>query len=149
MSDSPAQALADLRDLVARHGWAIRHVLPDETTAQASFSYTVGLTARGWPELITTGLPAAVADTFIRNAIDVQAENGPFRPGDRTDELTESGHVVFITVSDLRGMTAATEIVGAFSALQLVWPDSAGSLPWHPAYRNAPGSQPLLGQPID
>ena len=145
MSDPREQALTDIRELVARHGWAIRHVLPDTASAHASFSYTVGLTSRGWPELIITGLPTAVADAFIRNAIDTQVENGAFKAGDRTDELSESGEVMFIPVGDVSGMTATTDIVGVFSALQLVWPDSAGQFPWHPRYRNPSASQPLLG----
>ena len=145
MSDPRDHALADISDLVARHGWGIRHVLPDTASAQAAFSYTVGLTHRGWSELIITGLPTTVADVFIRNAVDAQTEQGAFRPGDRTDELTESGDVVFIAADEVSGMTATTEIVGAFSALQLVWPDSAGHFPWQAGYRNSRASQPLLG----
>jgi hypothetical protein len=145
MVDSRDQALTDIRWLVDEHGWAIRHVLPSPVSGETAFSYTVGLSYRGWPELIITGLPATVAELFIRNAVDVQNENGSFRPGDGTDELTESGDVVFIAAADVRGMTATANIVGAFSALQLVWPDSAGAFPWDTGYRNPIGSQPLLG----
>lgn len=143
MVDSRDQALTDIRELVEKYGWAIRHVLP--SAAAGAFSYTVGLSYRGWPELIVTGLPTTVADAFLRNAIDVQNENGSFEPGDRTDELTESGHVVFIAAADVRGMTATANVVGTFSALQLIWPDSAGAFPWDSGYRNPIDSQPLLG----
>lgn len=129
MTDPRDHAFDDITDLVARHGWAIRHVLADAAAGQAAFSYTVELTSRGWPELIITGLPSTVADVFIRNAVDVQVENGPFRSGDRTDELTEAGDVVFLSADDVSGMTATTGIAGAFTALQLVWPDSAGHFP--------------------
>ena len=145
MTDPRDRALADIRDLVARHGWAIRHVLADTAAGRAAFSYTVGLTSRGWPELIITGLPSTVADAFIRNAVDVQVEKGPFRSGDRTDELAEEGDVVFLSADDVSGMTATTELVRAFTALQLVWPDSAGHFPWQDGYRNPSTSQPLLG----
>ena len=145
MVDSRDQALADIRELVEEHGWAIRHVLPSPASGETAFSYTVGLSYRGWPELIITGLPATVADAFLRNAVDVQDENGSCDPGERSEELTESGDVVFIAVDDVLGMTATANIVGAFSALQLVWPDSAGALPWDAGYRNPIGSQPLLG----
>ena len=120
VTDPRDRALADIEGLVARYGWAIRHVLADTAGGHAAFSYTVGLTSRGWPELIITGLPSTVADVFIRNAVDVQAEKGPFRPGDRTKELTEEGDVVFLSAEDVRGMTATTELVPAFTALQLV-----------------------------
>jgi hypothetical protein len=145
VTDPRDRALTDIRDVVVRHGWAIRHVLADTATENAAFSYTVGLTSRGWPELIVTGLPSTVADMFIRNAVDVQVEKGPFRSGDRTDVLTEAGDVVFLSADDVSGMTATTEIVRTFTALQLVWPDSAGHLPWEGDYRNSRTSQPLLG----
>lgn len=143
MAVSPA--LADMKVLVHRHGWAVRHVLADAMSARAAFSYTAGLAARGWPELIITGLPAEVADAFIKNAVEVQAATGPFRAGDRSNELTDSGEVLFIAADDVSGMTATSEIIGAFSALQLVWPDSAGCFPWDADYRNSSASQPLLG----
>ena len=68
--------LADVRDLLARHGWVIRHVLADAAAGHAAFSYTVALSSRGWPELIITGLPSTVADVFIRSAVNVQVEQG-------------------------------------------------------------------------
>lgn len=142
--DSPIErAFADLTRMVETYGWAIRHVLGDASTAP--FSYTVGLTARGWPELVITGLPADVADVFIRNAVDEQEASGAFRPGDRTDSLTKSGSVVLIRVDDRRGMTAAERMLGDFDAVQLVWPDSQDNLPWDIGYRNTPEAQPILG----
>ena len=144
--DSPNErAFADLERIVDTHGWAIRHVLGDG--AAAPFSYTVGLTARGWDELVITGLPAEVADVFIRNAVDEQESSGAFQPGDRTDALTESGEVAFIRVDDRRRLTAAERMLGDFEALQLVWPDSNGSFPWDIGYRNTPEAQPFLGSP--
>lgn len=141
---SPSErAFADLKRMVDTHGWAIRHVLGDASAAP--FSYTVGLTARGWHELLVTGLPANVADVFIRNAVHVQELSGAFRPGDCTDALTESGSVALIRVDDRRVMTAAERMLGDFEALQLVWPDSRDNLPWDIGYRNAPEAQPVLG----
>jgi len=147
MSDFREQALEDLRALAARYGWAVRHVLGNPVSGSAPFSYTVGLTWRGWPELVVVGLPKEVAEAFLANAVDAQAQHNPFQPGERTRELTETGDVTFIAAQDVSGMTTAKEIVGEFSALQLVWPDSAGSYPWDSAYRNASDAQPLLGAP--
>ncbi|WP_203138006.1 DUF4262 domain-containing protein [Microbacterium sp. JZ31] len=145
MNEHSEQAIADLKVLVDRHGWAVRHVLADATTTQAAFSYTVGLTSRGWPELVITGLPTDVAHAFISNAVDVQTEEKCFVAGERISALTESGDVMFITAEDVTGMTAATAIVGEFRALQLVWPDSTNTYPWEPGYRNPHEAQPLLG----
>jgi len=146
MTSPSERAFADLKRMVDTHGWAIRHVLGDASAAP--FSYTVGLTTRGWHELVVTGLPANVADVFIKNAVHVQESSGAFRSGDRTDALTESGSVVFIRVDDRRVMTAAERMLGDFEALQLVWPDSHDNLPWDSGYRNPPDAQPVLGSEL-
>lgn len=130
--------------MVDVYGWAIRHVLG--TSFAAPFSYTVGLTARGWDELLITGLPADVADMFIRNAVAEQELRGSFQSGDRTDVLTESRSVVFVRVEDRGGLTAAERMLGDFEALQIVWPDSNGNFPWDIGCRNPPEVQPLLGR---
>ena len=70
-----------------------------------------------------------------------------FRSGDRPDELTEAGHVEFQSADHVSGMTATIDKVRAFTALQLVWPDSAGHFPWQDRCRNLSTSQPLLGAP--
>ncbi|MDQ4213963.1 DUF4262 domain-containing protein [Microbacterium sp. ASV81] len=141
--DPGERAFAELRRMVDAHGWAIRHVLGNSSAAP--FSYTVGLTAKGWDELLITGLPAEVADVFIRNAVDEQDSSGAFRAGDRTEALTESGSVAFIRVEDRSGLTAAGRMLGDFEALQMVWPDSNDNFPWDIGYRNPPTAQPLLG----
>jgi hypothetical protein len=142
--DSPNEReFADLERMVDTHGWAIGHVLGNASAAP--FSYTVGFTARGWDELLITGLPAVVADVFIRNAMDEQESSGAFQPGDRTNALTESGSVALIRVYDRRGLPAAERMRGDFEALQLVWPDSNDNFPWDIGYRNTPEAQPVLG----
>ncbi len=142
--ESPYEhAFAEFERMVDSHGWAIRHVLGSATVSP--FSYTVGLTSRGWDEIVITGLTAEVADVFIRNAVDEQGSRGPFRPGDRTGALTESGSVAFVRVEDRSGLDAAIRILRTFEALQLVWPDSSDQLPWDSDYRNPPEAQPLLG----
>ena len=50
-----------------------------------------------------------------------------------------------ITVSDTSDLTAAETIYGDVLAIQIVWTDSGGRLPWEPGYANPPGSQRLLG----
>ena len=143
MGGQSERAFDDLKRMVDTYGWAIRHVLGDASTAP--FSYTVGRTTRGWHELVITGLPANVADVFIRNAVHLQESSGALQPGDRTDALTESGSVALIRVEDRRGLTAAERMLPDFEALQLVWPDSNDNLPWDIGYRNPPDAQPVLG----
>jgi len=136
--------LEELTALIARHGWAVRHVVDPEPAA--CFSYTVGLTAQLHPEIVMTGLPPQVAHAFLNNAGAVVArQHGHFAPGDRTTELTEAGTFEVIAVTDTSGLTAVQSLYGDVRAVQLVWTDSAGNLPWDDGYRNPPGSQPLLG----
>lgn len=146
MPDPREGALDDLKSLVDRHGWAYRHVLGDPAPDSAPFTYTVGLTDRGWAELIVTGLPVEVAGVYLANAVDEQESRGAFGAGQRSSALTESGEVIFIKVDDTSGMTATHELMGDFEALQLIWPDSTDRFPWQVGYRNGPTTQPILGE---
>jgi Domain of unknown function (DUF4262) len=137
---------ADLRLLIERFGWAVEHVRAPRGSSVAPSSYTVGLTAVGHPEIVITGLPAPVAQDFLNAVAERVRAGGSYRSGQRTTEFTdENGPVVLLHVEDTAGLTSAREIYGSVAALQLVWPDSSGRLPWQPGYRNAPEVQPLLG----
>jgi hypothetical protein len=50
-----------------------------------------------------------------------------------------------IAVVDKTDLTAVDAIYGNVPALQIVWTDSGGRLPWEPGYANPAGSQRLLG----
>jgi hypothetical protein len=144
VSDDPV--LVQLRALIDKHGWAVRHVGAGTEPGEAAFSYTIGLTALGHPEVIVTGLPFDHAQIFLNNiGFDVR-DGKRFRPGDTTEDLTEPGKpVAFIAVEDTSGLTAVVEVYGSVIAVQMVWPDSAGHLPWVEGYPNPPEAQPLLG----
>ena len=43
------------------------------------------------------------------------------------------------------GLTAVQGLYGDVRAVQVVWTDSRGRLPWEAGYANPRGSQPLLG----
>lgn len=145
MTSPHDEVFEDFEALVRTHGWAVRHVLGGP--ASAPVSYTAGLGAKGWPELVVAGLQPEIAQVFIWNAVDEQQERGPFRAGDRTHALTESGEILFLHVDDAAVMTATRRLFGDFDAIQLVWPDSGGHFPWEPGCRNGPDAQPLLGDP--
>lgn len=138
------EPLDELRRLIAEHGWAVRHVVdPDPARC---LSYTVGLTAHLHPEVVMTGLPPDVAHTFLNNAGRIVVrEHGHFAPGEETTLLAD-GHVFpVIAVTDTSALTAVAQLYGEVRAVQVVWTDSRGNLPWDPACVNPPGSQPLLG----
>ncbi len=136
--------LNDLRALVDSHGWAVRNVA-DSDPAKC-LSYTVGLTAHAHPEVVMTGLPPEVGTAFLNivGAIVVR-EGGRFQPGESTTELADGPAMPVLEVLDKTDLTAVAAIYGHVSALQIVWTDSKGLLPWEPDYANPPDSQPLLG----
>lgn len=144
------RVLADLLGLIDEYGWAVRHVRAGPEPGQAAFSYTVGLTAFSHPEVVITGMPSDHAQTFL-NDIGADVRNGTrFEAGTVTEDLTEPGApVVFLAVVDDEELTADEQVYGRVDAVQMVWPDSAGRLPWADGYNNPPGAQPLLGQQPD
>jgi hypothetical protein len=146
VSDASDPVLAELLELIRRHGWAVRHVGAGSEPGQAAFSYTVGLTAMGHPEVVVTGLPFNHAQTFL-NYIGADIRDGKqFLAGMLTEDLTEPGTpVAFLGVDDSSGLTAVEQVYGRVDAVQMVWPDSDGHLPWAAGYKNPPNAQPLLG----
>lgn len=142
--------LADLERLIGEHGWAVRRVGADRESGQAAFSYTVGLTGLGHPEVVITGMPFTHAQTFLNNIGDDVRTGTRFEPGLVTEDLTGPGAPVrFLAVEDTRGLLAVKQVYGHVQAVQIVWPDSAGRLPWLEGYNNPPGAQPLLGERHD
>jgi hypothetical protein len=143
-ADDPV--LADLLRLIREHGWAVRHVGAGPESGQAAFSYTVGLTAMGHPEVVVTGLPFNHAHTFLNNIGAAVRDGKRFEPSVATEDFTgPEAPVVFLAVTDTGGLTAVEQVYGGVRAVQMVWPDSAGRLPWMAEYNNPPDAQPLLG----
>lgn len=136
--------LDDLRAKIDACGWAVRNVA-DADAAQC-LSYTVGLTAHGHPEAVMTGLPPDVGTAFLNIVGEIVVrEGGRFIAGEATTELAEGAAMPVVAVSDTSGLTAVEAIYGDVRAIQIVWTDSGGHLPWESGYGNPPGSQPLLG----
>lgn len=138
------QVLAQLLALVDEHGWAVRHVGAGERPGEAALSYTVGLTTLGHPEIVVVGMPFSPAQTFLNEA-GAQVRAGRVFTHGEVDRTLAGVPVVFVAVVADGALTAVRQVYGDAPALQLVWSDSAGHLPWQPGYANPPGAQPLLG----
>lgn len=138
--------VADLEALIAKFGWAIRHVTGDPQSGAVPFSYTVGLTALGHPELVATGLPFDVSQIFLNSAAHLVKEGSVLADGLVTDALTVGGTVTFIAARDVSGLSVVGQVYGGETrALQLVWTDSSDHYPWDPGFNNPSSAQPLLG----
>ncbi len=141
-----AELLDDLRAVVRKFGWAVEDVDAGPDPDDVPCSYTVGLTAMGHPEVVVLGLPAAAAHDYLYLVVEGVRLGRRYTSGLRTEELTGPGApAVFIQALDTSRLTAVEQIYGTVEALQLVWPDSSGHLPWEPGFRNPSTAQPLLG----
>lgn len=65
--------------------------------------------------------------------------------GEASTELADGLRLPVIEVADTSDLTDVEAIYVHIQALQIVWTDSRGRLPWEPGYANPPGSQRLLG----
>lgn len=135
-----------LRDTIDQHGWAVQHVGADEETGDSAFSYTVGLTGLGHPELVMTGMPFETAEEFLNLAGQEIRDGHRFRPGTLDPVLSdEDSPVAVIEVVETGELTGVEVVYRTVKALQLIWPDSTGTLPWQEGHRNPPHVQPFLG----
>jgi hypothetical protein len=147
--DHPGTTRADYLDhmaeLVRRHGWALQFVEPDRD--RPPYTYTLGLTLYGLPELVVTGLPARrSAELLNGQAARVLVDGAPL-PGSRlvlpngaqaeVVELPQPDAHLFVAV-DLFG-------AAALRARQLVRADDRGRWPWEIGHRAGRGGQPVLG----
>lgn len=134
-----------LRGTIAEHGWAVQCVSDEDPSLQ--LAYTVGLTAHGHPEIVMTGLPCDVSGAFLNHAgrIIVQ-EGGHFVAGDHTNALADGPPLPVIAVEDTTSLVGVELVYGTISAVQIIWTDSQGNLPWEPGWVNPPEAQRLLGR---
>lgn len=144
-------ALAELEAMVAEHGVAVRVVAgSDPDSDDGAFAYTVGLSRKDHPELVCDGLPQdssyALLDQLGRRVVEdgVVLEHGQLFHADAAD-ADQGLPVAIITAEDDDDLTAVAQLYGARSALQVIWPDSTGRLPWHQDYANPPQLQRLRG----
>jgi hypothetical protein len=144
--DGGDRFLTDLRGVIDRFGWGVLHVGAGPSSAEPRLSYTVGLTDLGHPEVVTVGLPFEAAEKFLNLVGETVRAGSRWEHGARTERFTDSDSpVVFLRVEDTSRLAAVEQLYGRVEALQLVWPDSTGKLPWEEGHRNPPQVQPLLG----
>lgn len=130
-------------------GWAVQHV--EQDLIHPPFSYTIGLTVHGLPELVVTGMPADQAAHVLNIlARDQAGHGGPYRPGSthriNVPGLRVRGEMVAVTAPWAHLFTAVEFYGEGIGALQFVYTDRDGRWPWQPSYRGAhPGGQPVLG----
>ena len=140
-----ADPYRDTRRLIDTHGWAVIGVFPTCAEDGPPFSYTVGLTDRGLPELAIYGLPPQTAGGVLNVAARHAVDNGELPCGQPITGLLAGGlPVVAVAIEDTYDLTTVRGLYGVvLAAQQIVWPDSQGRMPWEDW--NLGTAQPLLG----
>ena len=110
------------------------------------WAYTVGLTAFGLPELLTTGLPPTPAARLLNVLAEQAVHAEPLEHGDHV-RLPGGPELEVVALAEPSvHLVAAVAVFGdEIEALQLVYADNRGRWPWSPSYRDGRGGQPVLG----
>lgn len=127
------QYAAQLRTIIAEHGWAVQGVHATETAPP--FSYTVGLTDAGLPELIIIGLPTNVAGIVLnrlaKESLTEELETGrkyDLPNGDQTLPYL-IGTVSSVNRREYLKVAASLYDRHRIKALQVIWPSKEGLFP--------------------
>jgi hypothetical protein len=149
MCDHPNATRQDYLDyldcIIMDSGWAVQFVERDGL--RPPYAYTVGLTARGKPELVATGMPARRAAGLLNSVAAHVLHSEPPKPGEQIPlvggPLIE---IVEVDVPQAHLLMVGEFYHGGFRALQLVHADDRGHWPWDVGYRGIRGGQPVLGR---
>ena len=133
-----------LRETLAEECWVVISVQRDRY--RPPYSYTVGLTDHGKPEIVVTGLPQQRAAEVLNGVAAHLVHADPPPPGDRVP-LTDGPLIEIVRVAEPTAhLNLAVDLCGPrVSALQLVHADDRGQWPWDHWYRGVRGGQPVLG----
>ncbi|AJF08283.1 hypothetical protein GSUB_17560 (plasmid) [Geoalkalibacter subterraneus] len=133
-------------------GWSVIGVFGDIEKNEPPFSYSVGFSRMGKPEIIVVGLPLEIAQSIINEIGQRFKKTGVFPvAGDIRDDLANLP-CTFIALSEQavkERLRAATALMDPpVEALQLIWPDRQGKFPWDEGFdESMRAAQPLLGTP--
>lgn len=141
---TPDAYVHQLRELLRDRPFLVQSV--GGSIDSAEFSYTIGLTAHGLPELIVMGRRHDEATTLLKIWGDYVLGTSLVLPG----ETLATGPFVLEAVEVERPeehLLMADSLFGpAVRALQLVWADDRGRWPWDPGHWARRSGQPVLGQ---
>lgn len=139
-----AARLAYVKGLLAEHPWVVIGV--DRDGFRPPYSYTVGLTELGLPELLITGLAKERAAKVLIAAANTMLDAAALTVGARIQlPGKRPGEVVRVAEPSVH-LPVSTDLFGdRVTALQLVYADIRGRWPWDKNFRNGRAGQPVLG----
>ena len=137
--EAPEHLHRKLRERIGRKQWTVLQVLPDKSGPV--FYYTVGLTARGLPELLLFGLDARTGEKALENIATMLVRGMPHADGTLLHDVLCD---VPVTLRDLLPLKTRTHLRYAeeffpdgVRAMQVIWPDMAGHFPWQQDFDKA------------
>ncbi|MGY1742702.1 MULTISPECIES: DUF4262 domain-containing protein [unclassified Blastococcus] len=141
---------ARLAAVIREHRWAVQYVGPGEEPGQPPFAYTIGLFGLGHPELVVTGVGAAVAHAMLNWAAGLVAAGRDLVAGELLRREPHGRLVVEACPNPgdvVLGANRWYQRPAEYSvpAYQLTWPDAEGRFPWDAGYEEPPGGQPRPG----
>jgi hypothetical protein len=150
VSEIRAAVLDDTRAKIAAHGWTVIGVFPTPEDPGPSFAYTVGLSGKGLPEVAIYGLHTRIAHSLLNEVARRMVVSGTaLRSGDWIKGvLVDDVPLVAVAMTDTADLNLVRECYGAVpDAVQVVWSDHAGVLPWEEGSRLTDTEQPVRGRP--
>jgi uncharacterized protein DUF4262 len=146
LCDHPEATVYDylrlLRKKILKYQWAVQYV-EDE---RRPFAYTIGLHGFGFAEYLVTGVTPERAWQLLNSVADYTINEVQPKPGD-TMNIAGEVDLEFVAVDQPDAHLAhAVNLYGPdVRALQLVWRDDRGHLPWCSDFDGGRGSQAVLG----
>lgn len=153
---------ARAKNLVEKNGWATMSVCrePDARPPTPDFTYSIGLSTKGLPDIIVFGLHQSLAQTLIADVASRllqrphAADCQPVKPGEPILDLVSGKRAMLLEVAPdigakhaLLALDYAEENKATLQIWQLVWPDQKGLLPWENGVApEAAAVQPILGR---
>lgn len=124
--------------MIKKHGFAVQTVFAGEDhSIEPFYAYTMGLSAKGLPELLVVGLPLAIAQNFLQTIAE-RMRAGVLRAEDGFIITDVASMPLYLKAVDLS--TAGEFALGArqlasehgypLSFIQVVFPDAKGIFPW-------------------
>jgi len=137
--------LDHLQGIIAQHGWAVQGIEHDRL--HPAWAYTVGLTLRGRPELVVTGLSLARSAELLNEIAAHMLRAIIPAPGNRLKPAGGPLIEIIKVEEPTAHLEVAVELFGPrLRALQLVHADDRGLWPWVRGYQGVRGGQPILGR---
>lgn len=130
--------------IILRDGWFIQGVFPTESEPGVCFSYTIGLTAAGLPELMIVGNIDFQIQRSLLNAAAAQHLENEINDGDEV--CLADVNVPFrarLCGPDAPVQQARNRYGNKVRVIQLIWPDDKDNYPPDEGFERGEERQPL------